>query len=174
MTFAEPSFDNVLSKDSAYTAIGLAAPVLHDRLDFDDLLTSNFTTDVQSRQPGCQLLRRRIAILIGQWISVKVSKANRPVIYEIFQHLLNKEDTCNDQVVRVTAGRQLHKVADEWEFDAQQFMPYAPDTLTSLMMLIEEVELTDTKLALLNTVSVLVERFDYHVSHTVECCSSRM
>lgn len=85
-------------------------------------------------------------------------------MYQIFRHLLNKDDQLNDQVVRVTAARQFRNVADEWEFSAEPFMPFAPDVLARLMALIEEVELTETKMALLNTVSVVVERLEHHVS----------
>jgi hypothetical protein len=70
----------------------------------------------------------------------------------------------NDQVVRVTAGRQFSHVADDWDFQAQPFLPFAPDILSRLMALIEEVELPETKMALLNTVSVLVERLEHNVS----------
>ncbi len=120
--------------------------------------------EVQNQQAGYNILRRRIAILLGQWVSVKISGPNRPLVYQIFRHLLNKDDQLNDQVVRVTAARQFRNVADEWEFSAEPFMPFAPDVLARLMALIEEVELTETKMALLNTVSVVVERLEHHVS----------
>ena len=158
-----PATDNVLFKDSIYSAVGLAASVLHSELDFDTFLSSTLVVEVQTQRPGFNVLRRRIAILLGQWAPVKISSAKRPMVYEIFAHLLNAEDPCNDQVVRVTAGRQFKHVADEWEFAASAFLPYAPDILGRLMALIEEVELTETKMALLNSVSVIVERMEHHV-----------
>ncbi len=54
-------------------------------------------------------------------------------------------------------------VADEWEFDPETFVPYAPLILARIMSLIEDVELTETKMALLNTVGVVIERMDYLV-----------
>jgi hypothetical protein len=120
--------------------------------------------EVQSQQSSYKILRRRNAILLGQWISVKVSESNRPIVYQIFQHLLNKNDPLNDLVVRITAGRQLKHIAAEWEFKAEHFLPMAPDTLSQLMALIEEVEMTDTKMSLLNTISTIVERLDQNVS----------
>ena len=165
---ANPSNENILFKDSVYTAIGLAAPVVHERLDFDAFVKDVLVAEVQKQIPGYNILRRRAAILLGQWIPVKVDASSKPSVYEIFQHLLNKNDNLNDQVVRVTAGRQFKNVCDVWEFDADQFMPYAETILIRIMQLIDEVELTETKMALLNTISIAVERLDRKVSSLAE------
>jgi hypothetical protein len=155
--------EDVLFKDSVYTAIGLAAPVVHEHLDFDAFIRDVLVLEVQKEKPGFSILRRRAAILLGQWISVKVSADSRPAVYQIFQHLLNTSDRLNDQVVRVTAGRQLKNICESWEFNTEQFLPYAETTLSETMSLIEEVELTETKMALLNTISVIVENLDKHI-----------
>ncbi|EME83472.1 uncharacterized protein MYCFIDRAFT_203653 [Pseudocercospora fijiensis CIRAD86] len=165
---ANPGNENVLFKDSVYTAIGLSASVLYQHLDFDTFIRDVLVQEVQKSSAGFNILRRRIAILLGRWISVKVSHDSRPIVYQIFQHLLNDEDALNDQVVRVTAGRQLANIANDWEFQVEQFLPYAQTILTQLMTLIGEVELTETKMALLNTISVIVERLDQHVTPYAE------
>jgi hypothetical protein len=153
-----------LFKDSVYTAIGLAAAVLQQHLDFDSFLSNTIVVEVQKQKPGFNILRRRIAILLGQWITVKVSAENRPLVYKIFQHLLDPNDSCNDQVVRITAGRQLKNIVDDWEFSPEQFLPYVQTTMTQLLGLIEQVDNMETKMALLNTISILVERLEHHVS----------
>ncbi|KAK5165907.1 uncharacterized protein LTR77_008831 [Saxophila tyrrhenica] len=160
---ASPENENILFKDSVYTAIGLAAPVVHEHLDFDAFIRDVLITEVQKSKPGHNIIRRRAAIILGQWISIKVSDTSRPAVYQIFQHLLNKADGMNDQVVRVTAGRQLKNICESWEFQSDQFMPHANNILTHLMQLIDEVELTETRMALLNTISVIVENLDHKV-----------
>lgn len=142
--------------------------MLHQHLEFNDFLSSTLVIEIQKQQPGYNILRRRIAILLGQWITIRVSEGNRPLVYKIFQHLLDAGDTCNDQVVRVTAGRQLKHIVDDWEFNAEQFLPYADTTLTRLMTLVQEVQLTETKMALLNTISVMVERLEHHITPYAE------
>lgn len=151
-------------KDSIYAAIGLAAQVLDQRLDFGAFLVSTLISEVQIQQPGYNILRRRIAIVLGQWLPVK-DGLDRPLVYQIFQHLLNKEDRLNDQVVRVTAGRQFKHVVDPFEFTAELFIPYAPPILGSLMQLVEEVDLGETKMALLGTISVIIVKMGHHVCH---------
>lgn len=147
-----------------YTAVGLAADILFERIDFDAFIRSTLVVEAQKQKPHYNIIRRRIAIIIAQWISIKCANETKPLVYQIYQHLLDKSDPLNDHVVRVTAGRKFKDVADEWEFKASNFMPYASNTLSSLMGLIQEVELTETKMGLLNTISVIVERLEHHVS----------
>ena len=158
---------DVLLKDSIYAAIGLAAPVLERNTEFDFgyFLNNTLVQEVQVSQPGYNIIRRRVAIVLGQWLPVK-DGLNRSLVYQIFQHLLDKGDRLNDQVVRVTAGRQLRNIIDPFEFTAEPFLPYASNILGNLMALTEEVELPETKMALLNTISVVVTKMELHV-----CCS---
>ena len=123
-----------------------------------------WSAEAQKQKPGYNIIRRRIAIVISQWITIKVAESVKPTVYQIYQHLLDKNDPLNDQVVRVTAGRRFNEVANEWEFKADNFLPYAPVILDRLMALVQEVELPETKMALLNTISVVVERMEHNVS----------
>lgn len=159
-----PDNQDIRAKDSIYTAIGLAAPVVHQQLDFDSFITATLVQEVQKDGPGYNILRRRIAILLAQWISVKISEEKRPVVYQIYQHLLDRSSSTNDIVVRITAGREFKNIADEWDFKAGEFMPYCPETLSRIMSLIEEVTLSETKMALLHSISTLVVRLEHHVS----------
>ncbi|KAF1955056.1 ARM repeat-containing protein [Byssothecium circinans] len=161
---ATPENEDILFKDSVYTAIGLAADVLHDELDFDSFIENTLVPEAQKQKPGFNIIRRRIAIIISQWIAVKIAKEKKPIVYQIFQHLMDKSDPLNDQVVRVTAGRKFKDIADEWEFDANNFLPYAPGILDRLMALVQEVELPETKMGLLNTISIIVERLEHNIT----------
>ena len=154
---------DILLKDSIYGAIGIAAPVLENFLDFDAFLTSTLAPEAQRQGPGYRILRRRIAIVLGQWLPVKEG-LNRPLVYQIFQHLLDDTDGLNDQVVRVTTGKQLANIIDPFEFTAEPFTPFALNILGRLMKLIGEVELTETKIALLTTISIIVTKMEHHVS----------
>ncbi|RYN48652.1 Importin-11 [Alternaria tenuissima] len=163
-TVATPENEDILFKDSVYTAIGLAADILHDQVDFDSFLEKTLVVEVAKQKPGYNIIRRRIAIIISQWITIKMAKEKKPIVYQIFQHLLDKNDPMNDQVVRITAGRKFHAVADEWEFQADAFLPYSQLMLDRLMALVQEVELPETKMALLNTISLVVYRLEHHIT----------
>ena len=150
-------------KDSLYSAIGLAAASLEKQLDFNAFIESTLIPEVQIHDRKYKVLRRRTAILLGQWVPVKPDELNRTAIYQIFQHLLNPADPLNDLVVRITAGRQLRSVLDPFEFKPDEFMAYATPLLRGLLSLIPEVELSETKMGLLETVRVAVIKMEGHV-----------
>jgi hypothetical protein len=129
---------------------------------------------VQIEDQEYKVLRRRTAILLGQWVPVKPESLNRPAIYQIFQHLLNQSDPLNDLVVRITAGRQLRNVLDPFEFRAAEFMPHATPILQSLLSLIREVELSETKMGLLETVRIAVIKMEDHVSGLLSVYSQHL
>jgi hypothetical protein len=163
-SFANPEKRDVLLKDSLYSAIGLASASLEQQLDFNSFLETTLVQEVQIQEQGYNVLRRRIAIVLGQWVPVKPDELNRNAIYQIFQHLLSKQDPLNDLVVRITAGRQLKNVLDPFEFSPAGFMPYAQSILQDLMSLIQEVELPETKMGLLESVRVLVIKMEHHIA----------
>lgn len=155
---------NVVLKDSLYSAIGLAAASLEQHLDFNSFLEKTMVPEVQIHDQEYRLLRRRFAVVLGEWMPVKPGAMNWDAVYQIFQHLLNRDDPLNDLVVRITAGRQLRNVFEPWEFTAEGFMPYAQSILGSLMALVQEVDAAETKMGLLETVRVAVVKVENHVS----------
>lgn len=155
---------DIVTREAIYTAMGLAAPMVGEEFDFDGILKSTVAADAQQTGPLCQVLRRRIAILLGQWVPVKISGETRPLVYEIFRHFLNPSDQCNDVVVRITAARQLKAIIDEFGFDAELFSPYAQDALVRLLSLLEEIEVDEAKLAVLESTRSLIERMETHMT----------
>ena len=95
--------NNVFLKESLYTAIGIAAPCLEGKLDFNDFLNSVLIQEVQVGSDVHKILRRRAAIVLGKWVPIKPETINRVPVYQIFAHLLS-DDKYNDDVIRITAG----------------------------------------------------------------------
>ncbi|KAK5663574.1 hypothetical protein OQA88_4005 [Cercophora sp. LCS_1] len=155
---------DVVTKEAAYCALGCAASIVHEAFDFDRFLNATLVKDAQLRDSMAKLLRRRISILLSQWIPIKISKSSRPVVYEIFRHLLKPDDPHNDEVVRITAARQFKWIAEDFEFDGEDFFPFAADFFNQLIRLLQEVDSDETKLAILATIRVIVFRMDTHVA----------
>ncbi|KAA8911823.1 armadillo-type protein [Sphaerosporella brunnea] len=160
--------DDILVKDAVYTSIGLAASTLHQHLNFDQFLQETLINEIQVAQPGYNIIRRRVAIMIGQWVSVKISVESRPTLYKIMQHLLNREDALNDLVVRLTAAHNMKRCIDEWDFRLESFLPFVDDIFNKLMALIEEAEQTETRMGLLDVIGVIVDRLEHRVSTYAE------
>ncbi|KAF2743715.1 ARM repeat-containing protein [Sporormia fimetaria CBS 119925] len=153
---AAPTNENIQLKDALYNAVGIAADVLTDKLDFDSFLRNTLTVEVNLQNPGYKVIRRRIAVVISQWAPVKMDASSWPLVYEIFQHLLDPSDALNDQVVRLTAGRKFAQVMDCWEARTEDFVPYSGTILQRLSGLIQEIDSLDTQLALLATLTQIV------------------
>jgi Importin-beta N-terminal domain len=160
--YASTDNKEVFLKDSLYSAVGLAAAVLNNTFDFNTFLKSTLLPESQLSRPKYNLLRRRIAIVLGQWTPIIPETIDKATVYQIFAQLLSPDDL-NDQVVRVTAGRQLRPVLEPFEFSYDEFAPYATTIFQNLMRLIKDTELMETKMALLETVRVAVERMEAHI-----------
>ncbi|KHJ33542.1 putative importin-beta domain-containing protein [Erysiphe necator] len=155
--------DTILTKDAVYTAMGLSAPVIFKDFNFDTFLSSTIVNDVQTTGPGFKILRRRIAILIGQWVTIELSEKGRLMVYKIFQHLLNAEDETNDRVVQITAARNFKCVVDDFNFDAKGFVPFTSDILGRIMALAREVDAIETKIVLLDTIRSVANRLENNI-----------
>lgn len=161
---AQSEDSDIATKEAVYTAMGLAAAHVFTVFDFDAVLASTLVNDARQQGGLYKVLRRRIAILISQWAPVKLADASRPLVYQIFQHFLNPSDETNDLVVRITAARQLRWIADELDFSVEAFLPYTADVLSQLVQLIQNVDVDETKLAILESVRILVTRMEDQVS----------
>ncbi|TQS36228.1 hypothetical protein Golomagni_03329 [Golovinomyces magnicellulatus] len=155
--------ENIIPKDAIYAAMGLSAPILSETFDFNSFLASTLVNETQKTGPGFKILRRRIAILIGQWITVNVSNESRATVYQIFQHLLKAEEETNDRVVHITAARRFKYVVEDLSFNSVNFIPYAPGILGRIMELAGEVESIEIKIAILDTIRCIINRLEAHI-----------
>lgn len=133
-------------------------------IDFEELVTSRLKYDITNTNPIYRVIRRRVAILIGQWVDVKYDKTKRSQLYEVLQYLM-REDPGNDLVIRITAAENLRICIDEWDFVVADYLPYLPEHVALITQLLESVSLTETKLKLVNLLGVIVERMDRHMGY---------
>ncbi|VUC21250.1 unnamed protein product [Clonostachys rosea] len=161
---AENPQADIATKEAVYTAMGLSAAHIVNKFDFDAFLASTISQDAQQSGELFKILRRRIAILISQWAPVKLEDHSRPIAYQIFRHFLNPNDENNDVVVRITAARELRWIADELGFSVEAFLPYTSDVLNQLVVLTRNVDIDETKLAILESIRILVTRMEDQVA----------
>lgn len=161
---AQTAEGDIATKEAVYTAMGLAAAHVVNVFDFDSFLASTISQDVQKTGGLYRVLRRRIAILISNWAPVKLEDSSRPIVYQIFQHFLNPSDETNDLVVRITTARQLRWIADELGFSVEAFLPYTSNVLDQLTILTKNCEIDETKLAILESIRIIVTRMEEQVA----------
>lgn len=153
---------DIVAREAAYTVMGLGAALLHEALDFEQVLATTVAQDASRRGPLYKVLRRRIAILISQWTPVKMTPRSRALAYDMFRHFLDPSDETNDIVVRVTAAREFYQLVEDLDFQADLLVPHMEDLFTRLVALVQEVELDPTKLAVLETLRVLILQLAPH------------
>jgi hypothetical protein len=157
------SNENILQKEAVYTAIGLAMPVLHEIIPFDKFIEDTLIHEVRKPVDGYNILRRRAAIMLGQWAPCD-TVYQRELICSIFNGLLDKDDPLNNLVVRIAAGRHFAKFVDAWGTVPHHLTPQVDVLLPRLLILIQNVELTETKMAVLNSVSVMIAKLDHEIT----------
>ncbi|RKF65837.1 Importin-11 [Erysiphe neolycopersici] len=155
--------ETIITKDAVYTAMGLSAPVIFKDFNFDSFLSSTLVNDVQIIGPGFKILRRRIAILIGQWVTIDISDKGRIIVYKIFQHLLNSKDETNDRILRITAARNFKCIVDDFNFNSENFVPFASEILGEIMALAREVNAIETKIVILETIRSTANRLESRI-----------
>jgi hypothetical protein len=175
--------EEVVFRESVYNAVTLNALALYDLIDFDAWLTTVIPTELAFTGPqyllqstpaniSCNIIRRRMALLISEWVGTKCSESSRPKVYETLLSLLTPLDARNDVVVRMSAATALRYAVDEWHFKPDVFVPYLDAFLIGtsaehdkggiigLMAFVGHIE---ARMKLIQVVEVIVERMDRRV-----------
>lgn len=160
--------DQPLMKDAVYSAVGIAAPILEKKFDFNHFLSTTIISDLNQQDPMFSIIRRRIAITLARWVVVDIAEEKKSLVYEIFNMLLDENLPLNTQSVRIMAGKRLQDVVDEIYFSQKLFAPYTSSIMSRLLKLIQSVNLPETKLALLSTVSTIISQMHKEVSPFAE------
>ncbi|XP_065567259.1 importin-11-like [Artemia franciscana] len=147
-------FQGILRRDAIYNALGLVSFELFDQIDFDNWFSTSLLEELRCTEPNYRVLRRRIVWLIGRWTNVKFSTDLRPVMYEVLLNLMGNHE---DLVVRLEAAETLRTAMDDFDFSVEQFMPYLQLSFGQLFQLLKEVNECDTKLHVLNVISLMIE-----------------
>ncbi|KAK7203529.1 armadillo-type protein [Myxozyma melibiosi] len=164
---ADMSDDALLTKDAVYCAFSITSSALFEDVDFDKIFEQILAPQVMHASadspPMLRIIFRRIAIIISDWVSVKCGQQTRKIIYDVLARLLDPSLPLNDLVVQLSAASALKSAVDEWDFKLEDFLPYLELFLTRIMEMMNKMEMIETKLALLQVISVIVEVSEMHI-----------
>lgn len=142
----------MLLKDAAYTAAGHVYYELSNYLNFNEWFHGSLSIEVSNRHPNMRIIRRKIALLLGQWIS-EIKGDTRKLVYHALVGLLQD----NDIAVRLAACSSLCYLFQESSFSELDLFECLPTCWTMSFKLIEDVQEFDSKVQVLNFISVLLE-----------------
>ncbi|GAA5891120.1 hypothetical protein JCM6882_006430 [Rhodosporidiobolus microsporus] len=154
--------NGLLLKEAVYTAVGRSPSDLESAVDFQQWLAGTLTQECQGTDSAYRIIRRRIAWLLGNWVSEDLAATSRTQIYTLLVHLLSRNPS-TDAAIRLTAARSLAK-CDTWDFDQQSFVPLLPRAIEEIVQLLSEVSLADSKMRLNQTLGVVIDRVGPHIA----------
>ncbi|XP_057306163.1 importin-11-like [Hydractinia symbiolongicarpus] len=164
--FTTMSQADILNVSAVYKAVGLASYELFGDLDFDIWFESKLVHLLRQQSSGNALLKHHIVWMIGEWINVKFSKSNRVELYDVLRAIL--QDDSVDLVLRLTACKTLRCAIDDFDFIVNDFNPFVSSIFMALSKLLVSVQLCDTKMVVLNVLSIMIERIGRKVKTNAE------
>jgi hypothetical protein len=184
-TTAPQSMEGLLLKEAVYTAVGRSPSDLEGSINFQEWLEGTLVPECAGTDSECvslpsctdstvddrlrsyRIIRRRIAWLLGNWVGEDLAASSRSRIYSLLIHLLSRNDS-TDPAIRLTAARSLAK-CDTWDFDQQAFVPLLPRAIEEIVQLLGEVQMSDSRMRLNQTLGVVIDRVGSHVRFPFIC-----
>ncbi|TFK55905.1 ARM repeat-containing protein [Heliocybe sulcata] len=154
---------SVVQKEAVYCAIGRCATKLNDAIPFDQWLEHTLIPESQETNSSYPIIKRRIAWVIGKWVSDSCASPKNPMIWQVLVHLLQDRGPGSDAVVRLTAVAATRECIDNIDFDPEVFAPFLPATMKELITLLNEGDNQESKRRILNTLGVVIERSGMHI-----------
>ncbi|XP_059487451.1 importin-11 [Neocloeon triangulifer] len=145
----------LLLKEAVYTAVGLVAYDLYDEVDFDSWFKGSLRQELSCKEDNYQIIRRRVAWLLGEWSAVKLSPDLRPLLYTTLLSLLSAGE---DMAVRLAAAQALRHSMDDFDFCPEQIEPILGDCFNLLLTLLRDARECDSKMRVLSVATFVVDR----------------
>eukprot|EP00039_Didymoeca_costata_P002515 m.60716 g.60716 ORF g.60716 m.60716 type:complete len:1009 (+) comp11346_c0_seq3:277-3303(+) len=137
---------------------------LYDYIPFDNLYQQTLIGELQSSEPAFNILQRRVIWLLGEWISVSFDSKGalglRKSMFQAIHHLLMPG---RDIVIRVTASATLRNAVDDFDFKAEDLTPVLGQVMGSLFQLLCDVRLCESKMKVLDVITLLIDRLGIHI-----------
>ncbi|KAJ1381211.1 Importin-beta, N-terminal domain [Sesbania bispinosa] len=148
----------LLLKEAAYGAAAYVYYELSNYLSFKDWFNGALSLELSNEHPNLRIIHRKVAVILGQWVSEIKDDTKRPVYCALIRLLQGK-----DLSVRLAACRSLCLHIEDANFSQREFIDLLPICWDSCFKLFEEVQEFDSKVQVLNLISILIG----HVSEVI-------
>ncbi|XP_004492469.1 uncharacterized protein [Cicer arietinum] len=149
---------SLLLKDAAYGAAAYVYYELSNYLSFKDWFNGALSHELSNDHPNLRIIHRKVAVILGQWVSEIKDETKRPVYCSLIRLLQGK-----DLSVRLAACRSLCLHVEDANFSEREFLDLLPPCWDSCFKLFEEVQEFDSKVQVLNLISILIG----HISQVI-------
>ncbi|KAG0500885.1 hypothetical protein HPP92_000957 [Vanilla planifolia] len=131
----------MLLKDAAYSAAGHVYHELSSYLNFSDWFAGSLSIELSNDHPNMLIIHRKIALVLGQWVS-EIKSDTRKQVYHALIRLLQD----NDIAVRLAACRSLCYLVQDSNFSEQECFDLLSTCWSLCFKLVEEVVVFDSKM----------------------------
>ncbi|KAL9269914.1 Importin-11-like protein, partial [Drosera capensis] len=151
----------LLLKDAAYGATAYVYYELSNYLSFKEWFNSDLSLELTNDFPSRRIIKRKVALILGQWVS-EIDAETKQQVYSASIRLLEDRDVA----VRLAACRTLWSLVEDSTFSEKDFIPLLPRCWNSCFSLFNEVVEFDSKVQVLNLISVLIGHAGQVVPYT--------
>lgn len=150
---------DLITKDSILCIFQLSSNSISKKCNFNQLLIEYFIPQALSAPDdiNSKIIKRRVCLIINDWLDTKIEPNVRIEIYKFLLTLLSNH-TSNDKVVKLNAVQTLKYLIDDWEFRKRSFQSFIDDTVRNMLLLLDFLSSIESKIFILNTLSLLLER----------------
>ncbi|KAJ6316059.1 hypothetical protein OIU78_019357 [Salix suchowensis] len=141
----------LLLKDAAFGAAAYVYYELSNYLSFKDWFNGALSLELSNDHPNMCVIHRKVALILGQWVSEIKADTKRAVYCSLIRLLQDKNLS-----VKLAACRSLCLHVEDANFSEQDFVDLLPICFDSCFKLVEEVQEFDSKVQVLNLISVLI------------------
>ncbi|KAL0242199.1 hypothetical protein I308_105828 [Cryptococcus tetragattii IND107] len=127
------------------------------QLNFESLLTG-MGSWINQEKPLHRIIKRRVAWLIGEWMSGDEESAKLHIVWQLLLHLLSERGDASDRAVTLSAAVAIKECVDLWELPIDYFLPFLEQTVQELIKLLGEASTLDGKRYVNDTIGVVIER----------------
>ncbi|KAK9699161.1 hypothetical protein RND81_08G156900 [Saponaria officinalis] len=141
----------LLLKDAAYGAAAYVYYELSNYLSFTDWFNGALSLELTNDHPNMRIIHRKVALILGQWVS-EIKDDTKRAVYCAGIKLLQDRDLA----VRLAACRTLCLLIEDSNFSEKDFIDLLTICWDLCFKLVEEVLEFDSKVQVLNLISVLL------------------
>eukprot|EP01018_Ginkgo_biloba_P030923 Gb_25707 [translate_table: standard] len=143
----------LLLKEAAYTAVGFAHYELSNYLSFKTWFEGSLLIELQNTNSNARIIRRRIAWLLGQWVS-EIKDDIRSLAYGALLSLLQD----NDLAVKLAACRSLCVLIEDVHLYEEYFVEFVPILFETCFQSLYVFQEFDSKIQILKLLSVIIDQ----------------
>lgn len=141
---------SVIEKDATLAIFQLSSHSIKEECNFNQLLTDYFIPQGLS---GNDLIKRRICLIINEWVDEKTNSQVRIQIYEFLVEIFSAST-----IVKLTSVQTLKNLIDDWEFRKRDLQPFTTTIIRNFLELINSLSTIECKNFVLNAFSIVIER----------------